>query len=368
MGVLILSSILLTSCGEKAADTVSNFGSLQNSSKKSVNYEEAGYSDDTYNEYYSDNYDSDNYGDVVEAAESNGSELPDKSTGNTAISKEMLVYKCSMNIDVLDYTKSIKDYKELINKYNGFVESENYNDGGSNSKWIYENDNRFSSYRATVRIPSKDYENFCSDLEQIGDLRSKSATVDNLSQEYSDLNTTLSVYEAKEKRYIDLLSTIKEDQYAIEVERELTNIQTQIAKIKTRMNAIKEDVAYSYVDVTISEVKEYTEHVTPPKTKTFGDRLKNTVVNTFYGFMNFLENLLFFIIEILPYVLVFGILFIIVKKIFKALKNKAKAKKEKKAAEKNRKEIKAPDGTLTKDDISSDPADINKKGSTENKE
>ncbi len=329
---IILSAILLSSCAAKN-DSTASYNRLQSESKAAGNeaaFDSIGYENDSPSEDY---YEYENYDNEVEAAEVNNSELPEHSnTAENTISKEMLVYKCSMSIDVLEYKKSIEEYKELVNKYKGFVESENYSDGGSNSKWIYEDDEKFSSYTATVRIPSKDYDNFCSDLEKIGDLRNKNASVDNLSQEYSDLNTTLQVYEAKEKRYIDLLSTIQEDQYAIEVERELTNIQTQIAKIKTRMKTIRDDVAYSYIDVRISEVKEYTEHVDPPKTKTFADRLKNTVINTLYGFLNFLENLLFFIIEILPYILVFGIAFIILKKIFKALKNKAKIKKENKKA------------------------------------
>ncbi len=329
---LILSSLILSSCGiQKSNDTAAVYkGSQSIDAVKSSNT--ANYSDEAANyydeeEYY---YNSD-LTNEVEAAEDNSSELPDyNNTGDESISKEMLVYKCSMSIDVLEYQKSIEEYKKLTEKYNGFIECENFSDGGSSSKWIYENTEKFSTYNATVRIPSKDYNNFCSDLEKIGDLRNKTASVDNLSQEYSDLNTTLKVYEAKEKRYIDLLSTIKEDQYAIEVERELTSIQTEIAKIKTRMKSIKDDVAYSYIDVRISEVKEYTEHVEPPKTKTFVDRLKNTVTDTIYGFLNFLEDLLFFLIEILPYILIFGILFIILKKILKALKKKSAIKKEKK--------------------------------------
>ena len=328
---LILSAITLSSCASKSYSKNDSFAGVQMASDEAV-YDNSRYE----NAALSDNdYESENYENEVEAATVDKTELPDQNNpGNDSISKEMLVYKCSMNIDVLDYKNSIEEYKKLVNKYSGFVECENYSDGGQTSKWIYENDERFSSYSATVRIPSKDYDNFCNELEQIGDLRNKNASVDNLSQEYSDLNTTLKVYEAKEKRYIDLLSTIQEDQYAIEVERELTNIQTEIARIKTRMNSIKEDVAYSYIDVRISEVKEYTEHVEPPKTKTFVDRLKNTVIDTLYGFLNFLENLLFFIIGILPYVLVFGIIFIVLKKVIKALINRSKARKEKKKAEK----------------------------------
>ena len=308
-------TILLTSCGSgmKAAD---NAGT----NSFAPQY-------DTAEEYKSD----DAYSDQ-EAAYENGesSSISYKQSEVKAINTQMLVYSCDMSIDVLEFDEAVDKIHELISTYNGFIESENYNDGGSTSKWQYSDSEKWKNLYATIRIPSADYEDFCKAAEKIGDMRRKSSSVQNLTTEYSDLKTTLSIYEAKEKRYLDILSEIKNEQEAIEVENELTTIQIEIAKIKTRMNNIENDVAYSFINLTLNEVREYSEKPVVERTDTFGQRLKNTISRTWDGFLYFLENLLFILIRVLPYLIIIGIIIFITAKIIKFFsKRSEKHRKEK---------------------------------------
>lgn len=236
----------------------------------------------------------------------------------------MLVYSCNMVVDTLDFDTSLNSFKNTLEMYGGFIEKENFNDGGGNGRWYYEDEEKWKGYSATVRIPSKNYDAFCNSAGDLGDLRSKTSNVENLSQEYSDLSTTLEIYEAKEQRYISLLADITEDEYAVEIERELTDIQIKIANIKTRMNQISTDVAYSYVYFTLNEVKEYVS--VPAKTDTFLDRLGNTLSNAGSGFLVFLEGLLFFLIYTVPYLLLIGIVVFVVVSTVKKRRAKKLAK------------------------------------------
>lgn len=234
----------------------------------------------------------------------------------SGISREMLVYSCNMTIDTLDFATTVDGFRALLDQYGGFIETENYGDGGAYGRWYSETAEKWQSYSATVRVPSRNYDAFCNSTGTLGDLRSKNASVQNLSSEYSDLSTSLEIYEAKEERYIALLAGISEDEYAVAVERELTDLQIEIARIKSRMNKISMDVSYSYVYITINEVKRYVSE--PVVTDTFFDRLKNTVSDTWIGFVEFWESLLFWIIGILPYLVLIAllvfILFVILKK------------------------------------------------------
>ena len=248
-----------------------------------------------------------------EPVEISGSAMgSETSAGRTAdeIDREMLVYSCSMSIDTLDFTSTINSFKVLLDQYGGFVEFENYDDGGSYGRWYSAESEKWQSYSATVRVPSRNYEAFCNSTGNLGDLRSRNASVQNLSSEYNDLSVSLEIYEAKEERYIALLAGITEDEYAIAVERELMDLQVQIATIKSRMNKINTDVSYSYVYITINEVKEYVSE--PVKTDTFFDRLLNTLSDTGRGFVEFLETLLFSIIRLLPYLILIALLFLVI--------------------------------------------------------
>ena len=243
-----------------------------------------------------------------------------------AINTQMLVYSCDMSIDVLEFDESVDKLHDLISKYKGFIESETYSDGGTSSKWQYSEDQKWKTLSTTIRIPSASYDDFCADAANVGDMRSKNASVQNLTTEYSDLKTTLTIYEAKEKRYIALLADMKDESDALAVENELTDIQIQIARIKTRMNNIENDVAYSYINLVVHEVREYSEEPVIEKTDTFGQRLMNTISKTWRGFLEFLEALLFLIIRLLPYLLLLGIVLFLLNRIRKALKARQAAR------------------------------------------
>lgn len=307
---LILSAMLLTSCGDNS----------ESSSMSSTN--ENYISADNY-ELVAENADGESSGEDNEVTDVSDN-IKENNTSENIIRKEMLVYSCNLTVDVLDFDTAISSFKSNLDKYGAFPENENYSDGGSGSRWQYSDEEKWQTYTATVRVPSADYNKFCDAVAETGDLRSKNASVENMSREYYDLSSTLEIYEAKEKRYMERLATIQDEQYAIKVEEELTDIQIEISKIKTRMNDIQTDVAYSYVYVTMNEVKEYTAE--PEKTDTFIQRLSNTVSKATANFLSVMENLLFILIYLFPHLAVIGlVIFIIVKIVMFNKKRKNKA-------------------------------------------
>lgn len=248
-------------------------------------------------------------------------------TSDKLIEKEMLVYRCNIVVDVLDFDTAIGTFKENIEGYGAFVETENYTDGGTGNRWLYDNEVKWKTYTATVRVPSADYNNFCDATADLGDLRSKNANVENLSREYSDLSVELEIREAEEKRYLDLLAQTSDESYALTIEEKLTRVQIEIAQLKTRMNEIRTDVAYSYVNVTINEVKEYVEAPKEPeKTDTFLQRLSVTAKRSASIFLSFMEGLLFIMIYLLPYALIIALFVVVIVLLTKRSQKKKRAK------------------------------------------
>lgn len=301
----ILAAVLcLSGCGGENDSKTSNFSP---SADESAMYE--AYSDEESGD--------DQKQEEADAADGSGMQMTD-----VKISKEMLIYSCEMQMDVLDFEKAVAEFKGQLENFDGFVESENYEDDSSYSQYYDEAREVWHNYYATVRIPSGSYDAFCDSVAKIGDLRSRTADVENVSQEYTDIQTTLEIYEAKEERYIGLLANASSDEYALKIESELMDIQVEIAKLKTRMKQIETDVAYSTVQVTLREVKRYSKQ--PAKTDTFLQRLGNTVKDTVQGFGTFLEYLLFILIRILPYAALVLVITLIIIMLVKRSNNKKK--------------------------------------------
>ena len=141
---------------------------------------------------------------VEEAADDSAKNADNNSGSNTAgnktqqnenttnrVDKEKLVFRCSMAIDTLEYADSVKSFRALIKKYDGFVENENESDDGGTTGYYYYDEmkqgKRHSTYTATVRIPSAKYDDFCEETGGIGEVRTKNANVENVSQSYYNL-------------------------------------------------------------------------------------------------------------------------------------------------------------------------------------
>lgn len=342
---VIISSLLFTGCGSNDEKGSSYTQSAVNNNYAS--YEEAPMESAEEMADGESNSDTEN---IADEKEHNISEK--------VIKKEMLVYSCNLVVDVLDFDTAMNTFRNSLEVYNAFPENENYNNGSDSGRWIYEDNDQFKTYNATIRVPSKDYEQFCNDTANLGDLKNKNAHVDNLTAEYNDLTTTLEIYENRKDRLVEMLENAKDDQTIITLEKELADIQVDISTLENRINKIQTDVAYSFVNVTINEVREFEEEpVIEEKEDTFGERLSATVEKSTKAFLTLMEKLLFLVIYLLPYtvIIVFAVILIV-----------AISKKIRHHKEENRQQYQYP--TPITNPMPQNPVPVEEKKETENTE
>lgn len=230
--------------------------------------------------------------------------------GGEVIQKDMLVYKGSVSVTTKDYSQSMLSLTELYEKYDCFIESSReYTD------FRYYDDTDLMRYEATVRVNSKDYKDFLNGIGDIGVVESKSSDIQNMNVEYSDTVTALRMQQARLERYLTRLETETDNEIALQLEREITSIQIEVQQLEARKRLIETDVAYSYVNVAIREVRAYSSQVThsdPLYTRVWAE-----IVNTYYEFTEFLVEVLFFLIHAFPYIVILVILFFVFRKKFK---------------------------------------------------
>lgn len=230
------------------------------------------------------------------------------------VSPEMLVYRGTLDIDTLQFDQSVEEFKKLLNQVGGFVEKENYTDDGKrwDDYFAVEEDEKHNSYTATIRVPSAEYDTVMDGAGNLGDVRSKTSNVQNVTQQYGTYQSQIKIYEAEYQRYLKLLEKASEDEYALEIEQKLFDLQVKIAEIKSSITNLETDVAYSYIDLTLTEVKKYQER--PEKKNTFLDRLVQTCKNSWNVFLFLIEKILFCIIYTWYYIaIVLLLLFVIFK-------------------------------------------------------
>ncbi len=242
---------------------------------------------------------------------------------------EKLVYHCDLNIETLDYLATIESIKQSISNCNGVIQAENESDSGRN--WYYANYQKTSGTMHNylqVRIPSNKYDAFLAELDGVGKITSKSTSVENISQAYYDTTTQIEALQIQEKNLLSMLEQCETIEDMLTVQERLTQVQYELNRLQTNKRYMDVDVAYSYVNISITEVMEFQYENEPVKTNRFADRLYNTIKSTGRGFLLFLEGLLFLIIRLFPYIVILGLVCLIFRKKIKLFMMNKKAQRE----------------------------------------
>lgn len=248
---------------------------------------------------------------------------------------QKLVYTCTMRMETTEFAKTLSALKELIEKYDAFVETEEQSD--SANSWYYSSYKKTSgtlSERIVIRVPSENYDAFLSDLDGQGKVREKNTKVDNITRSYSDTETIIAALKTQEKRLLEMMDQAETIEDMITVEDRLTEVQQELALYESRLSGMDLDVAYSTVDLTLTEVLEYSGDTEPVYTATFGDRLKNTLKESWETTLEFLEGLLFFLIRALPILLILGVIGLAIAFIIVGIVKSSRKRRAAKAAKK----------------------------------
>lgn len=347
--LITLTTVMsLTACSG-GSSTSSAVNSTSGSTSSDIAYS----TNDSYgfsSEYKGNSYDyeetveTDNYNEVDKEnteSENTDNKTNNNSNSNIVLVEDKLVYKCYVDIETLDFDKSYAALQDMMEKYNCVISSETFGDESISYFYdsYYSSSSKYKTGRTdeiVIRVPSANYKSFISEYGELGNVTSKTQTVDNITQEYYDTTSQVEGLKAEMERLEIMMSQATEIEDMITINQAITELQSEINSLTTYIRTMDSDVAYSYVTMSLREVLEYSEVEQPVKKNTFIDRLKNQCVDTWKGFLNFLENLLFTIIGLIPAIVIIGIIVIIIKI---TCKNKIKTWKE------NRKLRKASGGS-----------------------
>ena len=239
---------------------------------------------------------------VVDAG---GSESLIDPTINT---NKKLILTANLEMEALDIDEVNIQLKNLIDKYNGYVQN------SSLSTYDY---NRY--YNVTIRIPAESYSQFIEELKATGNTTYYSEKVDDITDTYTDLTARLNSYKAQKERILELYDKAETIDELIEIEDRLSYIQYQIEYFETQIKNYDLLVAYSTLNLKVTESKVYT-----PVNNNFFYRLKNAFINGFTNFINNIGNLIIELVynmwTIIFFIVIIYLLYLIYKKFIK--KNK----------------------------------------------
>nr|WP_027871454.1 DUF4349 domain-containing protein [[Eubacterium] cellulosolvens] len=306
MILLLAASIGFAGCG---SDTKSSTATYKGNDYESTNTAGAAYDAEYATE------------DAAEVDAADGADGPTSTfkAKKSKESNEKLVYTGTVDIQTLEYDKSVKSLKKKIDEYDGIIQNESQS--SSNYDWYTRDDNGQMDRRLSmsVRIPSKDFQKFVDSLSEQGQVMSTSVNTDNISQAYADTTAYVEGLEKEQKRLLEMMDKAQTIEEMIQVEDRLTEVETQLNQGKTDIASMNKDVDLSTVNITMKEVTRYDDIKKP---ENFGQKVVKAFKQSFTSFVSFVQELIIVLIMLLPGIVV--VLLIVLLIIFLSKKKKKK--------------------------------------------
>ena len=220
---------------------------------------------------------------------------------------QKLIRKFHIEAETEDLDALLDAITEKTKQLGGYFEQQEIYNGSPSSQ------RRYRRGTLTIRIPAENLDEFVAKVTEESNIVSSNETTDDVTLNYVAIESRIAALETEQTRLLELLSEAETTKDLLEIEKRLTEVRTDLESITSELRVMDNQVNYGTVNLSVSEVKEYTVVEEP---ETVWQRIGTGFMNSLKGLGNFFTNLFVFIIVASPYlvfiaVIVVGILLII---------------------------------------------------------
>lgn len=176
---------------------------------------------------------------------------------------------------------------------------------------IYGNDMDYGGYRSaelTLRIPQSSLDYFISGVSGNATVVYKTENAQNVSLQYADAESRLKALQIEQDRFLELLGKAENIETILTIEKYLTELRYEIESYASKLKLYDNQVNYSTVNLSISEVKRT---VTAEPDPSLFSRMKEGFINTFYHIQDGAGNFLVWFVTNILYLLIFGAVIVV---------------------------------------------------------
>ncbi|NMA12778.1 MAG: DUF4349 domain-containing protein [Chloroflexi bacterium] len=251
-----------------------------------------------------------------------------------AVQERLIVRTGVLSIQVLDAKQTIDAIAALAVQYGGFVvSSTTYNQG---SYYVDDATNLpLLSGDVVIRVNVENFDSAIKAIEEMTpditkNVLNKTITGEDITSDYVDSNAKLVALEETRDKLNEILSTAKTAEETLLIYREITDVNSQIEVLKGQIKYMKDSAVLSSISIHIDTIRPTGITVKP---WSLGTVISNAVQDLLDSAQNLGEFLIYFVISVLPFLLLFGIpLYLlfrwIIRKIARGIRNMNEPKRE----------------------------------------
>lgn len=153
--------------------------------------------------------------------------------------KRKLIKRGNVRFEVKDLNEKEKVVKQLTQQFKGYLSNEETQTFGDRIEYSF-----------TVRLPAHRFNDFLEELSSgVTYFDKKNITVDDVTEQFLDIEARLKTKKALEERYANLLSKARNVSEILEIERELNKVRADVESMEGRLKYLSDQVAFSTLEI-----------------------------------------------------------------------------------------------------------------------
>ncbi len=216
----------------------------------------------------------------------------------SVVSDRKLIRRVTMSAETEDMDALLNALSTRITALGGYVESRNIHHGSAYQRQGYR------SATLVIRIPADQLDGFLEQVGQYSNIVSTYETSDDVTLQYVDTQSRLKMLRTEEERLLKFLSDAANVSEMLEVEKRLTQVQSDIESLTAQLKTYDNLVSYGTVTLNVTEVEIYT----PSQDPSLWQRIQTTFANSLKGLGSICQALLVFILGYSPYLLFYALI------------------------------------------------------------
>ena len=117
-------------------------------------------------------------------------------------------------------------------------------------------------YTITVKVPPTKFDTINTLLKEVGELKDLSVNLEEVTQQYVDLDTRIKNREVELNRLYELYNQSEKVEDLLSVEREITRVETDLELLKQQKQYLVSRIEQSTITITLYEDKPATQQLT----------------------------------------------------------------------------------------------------------
>ena len=170
----------------------------------------------------------------------------------------------------------------------------------------------------TVRIPADKTEEYLDAIEAECNILRSSLTTEDITDSYYDYQAQLDSLKIQEERLTEIVEQTTSLDYLITLEDKLAQIRTEINALNSKLQLMDKSVNYSYVYLTLSEVKE----LLSVSEESYWQRVSNAFAGAISTFTAVMSEIFIGLLWILPFLLLGAVIAIVIISVERKKKNR----------------------------------------------